>query len=109
MILVTVINNLNMITKIQTNLLLLNNEIFKKGLMLFNFILFYNLLKKIVLIFFQLFFFMHIKIKYKLILIFLISLFLAFISLFNQNNFYKSKNFIFNHKKEKYNLKFIYQ
>ena len=30
MILVTVINNLNMITKIQTNLLLLNNEIFKK-------------------------------------------------------------------------------
>ena len=28
MILVTVINNLNMITKIQTNLLLLNNEIF---------------------------------------------------------------------------------
>ena len=83
MILVTVINNLNMITKIQTNLLLLNNEIFKKGLMLFNFILFYNLLKKIVLIFFQLFFFMHIKIKYKLILIFLISLFLAFISLFN--------------------------
>ena len=83
MILVTVINNLNMITKIQTNLLLLNNEIFKKGLMLFNFILFYNLLKKIVLIFFQLFFFMHIKIKYKLILIFLISLFLAFISLFD--------------------------
>ena len=76
MILVTVINNLNMITKIQTNLLLLNNEIFKKGLMLFNFILFYNLLKKIVLIFFQLFFFMHIKIKNKLILIFLISLFL---------------------------------
>ena len=73
MILVTVINNLNMITKIQTNLLLLNNEIFKKGLMLFNFILFYNLLKKIVLIFFQLFFFMHIKIKYKLILIFLIN------------------------------------
>ena len=71
MILVTVINNLNMITKIQTNLLLLNNEIFKKGLMLFNFILFYNLLKKIVLIFFQLFFFMHIKIKNKLILIFL--------------------------------------
>ena len=83
MILVTVINNLNMITKIQTNLLLLNNEIFKKGLMLFNFILFYNLLKKIVLIFFQLFFFMHIKIKYKLILIFLISLFLSFICLFD--------------------------
>lgn len=30
MILVTVINNLNMITKIQTSLLLLNNELFKK-------------------------------------------------------------------------------
>jgi len=30
MILVTVINNLNMITKIQTSLLLLNNELFKR-------------------------------------------------------------------------------